>query len=78
MLAEIKEVRSTRATQRAARKRQGGSPGQEIATVAVVGYTNAVGGSYSCLYSLFYICSSYIRMIKKMFCELFPGEIYIM
>ncbi|KAI3451890.1 hypothetical protein Pfo_008555 [Paulownia fortunei] len=41
LLSEIKEVRRTRAMQRAARKRQGGSPGQEIATVAVVGYTNA-------------------------------------
>lgn len=43
MLSEIKEVRRTRALQRAARKRHGGSDGQEIPTVAVVGYTNAVG-----------------------------------
>ncbi|KAK6125338.1 hypothetical protein DH2020_040919 [Rehmannia glutinosa] len=42
LLSEIKEVRRTRAMQRAARKRQGVSPGQEIATVAVVGYTNAL------------------------------------
>lgn len=41
MLSEIKEVRRTRAVQRASRKRQGGSQGEEIATVAVVGYTNA-------------------------------------
>ncbi|EYU44525.1 hypothetical protein ABFS82_08G061400 [Erythranthe guttata] len=41
LLSEIKEVRSTRAIQRAARRRQGSSPGQEIPTVAVVGYTNA-------------------------------------
>ncbi|XP_073141654.1 GTP-binding protein At3g49725, chloroplastic isoform X3 [Henckelia pumila] len=42
LLSEIKEVRRTRAVQRASRKRQGGSEGQEIATVAVVGYTNAL------------------------------------
>ncbi|KAL2485219.1 GTP-binding protein [Abeliophyllum distichum] len=41
LLAEIKEVRRTRALQRAARKRQKDSQGKEIATVAVVGYTNA-------------------------------------
>ncbi|KZV29907.1 GTP-binding protein chloroplastic [Dorcoceras hygrometricum] len=41
LLSEIKDVRRTRAVQRASRKRQGGSQGQEIATVAVVGYTNA-------------------------------------
>lgn len=56
LLSEIEEVRKTRALQRAARKRQGGSPGQEIPTVAVVGYTNAVGGSY--LMCLFCICSN--------------------
>ncbi|KAK4367874.1 hypothetical protein RND71_011666 [Anisodus tanguticus] len=39
--SEIKEVRRTRALQRAARRRHGGSDGQEIPTVAVVGYTNA-------------------------------------
>ncbi|XP_073065301.1 GTP-binding protein At3g49725, chloroplastic [Primulina eburnea] len=39
LLSEIEEVRRTRAVQRASRKRHGGS--QEIATVAVVGYTNA-------------------------------------
>lgn len=43
LLSEIKEVRRTRALQRAARKRHGGSDGQSLATVAVVGYTNAVG-----------------------------------
>ncbi|CAN4079817.1 unnamed protein product [Withania somnifera] len=41
LLSEIKEVRRTRALQRAARKRHGGADGQEIPTVAVVGYTNA-------------------------------------
>ncbi|CAA0839700.1 GTP-binding protein - chloroplastic [Striga hermonthica] len=41
LLSEIKEVRRTRAVQRAARKREGESLGQELATVAVVGYTNA-------------------------------------
>ncbi|KAG5623773.1 hypothetical protein H5410_008991 [Solanum commersonii] len=41
LLSEIKEVRRTRELQRAARKRHGGSDGQEIPTVAVVGYTNA-------------------------------------
>ncbi|KAL3617385.1 hypothetical protein CASFOL_038798 [Castilleja foliolosa] len=41
LLSEIKEVRRTRAMQRVARRRQGVSPGQEIPTVAVVGYTNA-------------------------------------
>ena len=43
----MKEVRRTRALQRAARKRHGGANGQGIATVAVVGYTNAVGGQIS-------------------------------
>lgn len=47
MLSEIKEVRRTRALQRAARKRHGGSDGQSLATVAVVGYTNAVGDQNS-------------------------------
>ncbi|VFQ75360.1 unnamed protein product [Cuscuta campestris] len=41
LLSEIKEVRRTRALQRASRKRHGGSDGHSIATVAVVGYTNA-------------------------------------
>ncbi|PSR87905.1 GTP-binding protein [Actinidia chinensis var. chinensis] len=41
LLYEMKEVRRTRALQRAARKRHGGANGQGIATVAVVGYTNA-------------------------------------
>lgn len=41
LLSEIADVRRTRATQRAARKRKERSPGQEIPTVAVVGYTNA-------------------------------------
>lgn len=43
LLSQIEEVRRTRALQRAARKRHGGSDGQGLATVAVVGYTNAVG-----------------------------------
>lgn len=41
MLSQIEEVRRTRALQRAARKRRGGLEGQSLATVAVVGYTNA-------------------------------------
>ncbi|WOG92990.1 hypothetical protein DCAR_0312269 [Daucus carota subsp. sativus] len=41
LLSEIKEVRRTRALQRASRKRQGRSDGQDMATIAVVGYTNA-------------------------------------
>ncbi|XP_047952286.1 GTP-binding protein At3g49725, chloroplastic [Salvia hispanica] len=41
LLAEIADVRRTRAMQRAARKRHERLPGQEIPTVAVVGYTNA-------------------------------------
>ncbi|KAL8125042.1 GTP-binding protein At3g49725, chloroplastic isoform X2 [Apium graveolens] len=40
LLSEIKEVRRTRALQRASRKRQG-ADGQDMATIAVVGYTNA-------------------------------------
>ncbi|WJX59294.1 hypothetical protein P8452_44633 [Trifolium repens] len=41
LLTQIDEVRRTRAVQRAGRKRHGGSSGQRLATVAVVGYTNA-------------------------------------
>ncbi|KAE9599697.1 putative GTP-binding protein, middle [Lupinus albus] len=41
LLSQIEEVRRTRAVQRAGRKRHGGSFGQGLATVAVVGYTNA-------------------------------------
>ncbi|KAL7231619.1 hypothetical protein ACSBR2_009785 [Camellia fascicularis] len=41
LLSEIQEVRRTRALQRAARKRHGGENGQDMVTVAVVGYTNA-------------------------------------
>lgn len=41
LLLEIKEVRRTRALQRASRKRRGGSHGQDMQTVAIVGYTNA-------------------------------------
>lgn len=44
LLAQIEEVRRTRALQRSARKRHGGLYGQGLATVAVIGYTNAVGG----------------------------------
>lgn len=43
LLTQIEEVRRTRALQRAARRRHGGMHGQVLATVAVVGYTNAVG-----------------------------------
>lgn len=41
LLAQIEDVRRTRAIQRSSRKRHGGSFGQELITVAVVGYTNA-------------------------------------
>ncbi|KAF7828590.1 GTP-binding protein [Senna tora] len=41
LLSRIEEVRRTRALQRAGRKRQGGSSGQGLSTIAVVGYTNA-------------------------------------
>ncbi|KAJ0967715.1 hypothetical protein J5N97_024632 [Dioscorea zingiberensis] len=41
LLAQIEEVRRTRALQRASRKRHGGPQGQGLATVAIVGYTNA-------------------------------------
>ncbi|KAL2665749.1 hypothetical protein AAZV13_02G240600 [Glycine max] len=41
LLSQIEEVRRTRALQRAGRKRRGGSSGEGLATVAVVGYTNA-------------------------------------
>ncbi|XP_010535291.1 PREDICTED: GTP-binding protein At3g49725, chloroplastic-like, partial [Tarenaya hassleriana] len=41
LLSQIEEVRRTRALQRAARKRRGRIEGQDLATVAVVGYTNA-------------------------------------
>jgi len=44
LLSQIEEVRRTRALQRAGRRRRGGSPGQGLPTVAVVGYTNAVSG----------------------------------
>ncbi|KAJ0097745.1 hypothetical protein Patl1_28462 [Pistacia atlantica] len=41
LLTQIEDVRRTRALQRAARRRHGGLHGQGLATVAVVGYTNA-------------------------------------
>ncbi|PKU76207.1 GTP-binding protein [Dendrobium catenatum] len=41
LLVQIDEVRRTRALQRSARRRHGGSNGHGLATVAVVGYTNA-------------------------------------
>ncbi|KAG8062441.1 hypothetical protein GUJ93_ZPchr0003g16751 [Zizania palustris] len=41
LLAQIEDVRRTRAIQRSNRKRHGSSFGQELVTVAVVGYTNA-------------------------------------
>uniref|UniRef100_A0ACD5WAL9 Uncharacterized protein n=1 Tax=Avena sativa TaxID=4498 RepID=A0ACD5WAL9_AVESA len=41
LLAQIEDVRRTRAIQRSSRKRHGGSFGQELVTIAVVGYTNA-------------------------------------
>lgn len=50
LMSQIEEVRRTRALQRAGRKRQGDSFGQGLATVAVVGYTNAVSSLYICLF----------------------------
>ncbi|KAJ7944563.1 GTP-binding protein, chloroplastic [Quillaja saponaria] len=41
LISQIEGIRRTRALQRAGRKRSGGSSGQGLATVAVVGYTNA-------------------------------------
>ncbi|KAM1175045.1 hypothetical protein ACFX2I_027509 [Malus domestica] len=41
LLSQIQDVRRTRAVQRAGRKNHGGSYGQGLPTVAVVGYTNA-------------------------------------
>ncbi|XP_078436019.1 GTP-binding protein, HflX [Wolffia australiana] len=41
LLAQIEEVRRTRALQRSSRKRHGGSDGRGLSTVAIVGYTNA-------------------------------------
>ncbi|XP_048232306.1 GTP-binding protein At3g49725, chloroplastic [Ricinus communis] len=41
LLSQIREVRRTRAVQRAARKRDDGLHNKGLATVAVVGYTNA-------------------------------------
>ncbi|KAK7251005.1 hypothetical protein RIF29_33856 [Crotalaria pallida] len=41
LLTQIEEVHRTRAVQVVDRKRHGGSYGQVLATVAVVGYTNA-------------------------------------
>ncbi|KAM7265739.1 hypothetical protein ACFE04_003422 [Oxalis oulophora] len=41
LLSQIEDVRRTRTLQRAARKRQGELQGQSLATVAIVGYTNA-------------------------------------
>ncbi|KAM0949936.1 putative GTP-binding protein, middle [Dioscorea sansibarensis] len=41
LLSQIEEVRRTRALQRASRRRHGGTEGQGLSTVAIVGYTNA-------------------------------------
>ncbi|CAF2110632.1 unnamed protein product [Brassica napus] len=41
LLSQIKEAQRTRLLQRAARKRQSGLEGKNLATIAVVGYTNA-------------------------------------
>ncbi|KAL6530006.1 hypothetical protein OROMI_028651 [Orobanche minor] len=67
LLSEIKEVRRTRAMQRAARRRQGGTQGQEIATVAVVGYTNA---GKSTLVSA--LSNSYIYCDDRLFATVDP------
>lgn len=44
LLSQIEEVQQTRALQCSARKSHGSSYGHGLATVAVVGYTNAVSG----------------------------------
>ncbi|CAN8278457.1 unnamed protein product [Cochlearia groenlandica] len=41
LLSQIKDAQRTRLLQRATRKRQGGLAGKSLATIAVVGYTNA-------------------------------------
>ncbi|XP_019173102.1 PREDICTED: GTP-binding protein At3g49725, chloroplastic [Ipomoea nil] len=67
LLSEIKEVRRTRALQRASRKRHAGSIGQDIATVAVVGYTNA---GKSTLVSA--LTDSYLYSDDRMFATVDP------
>nr|GMC67991.1 GTP-binding protein At3g49725, chloroplastic [Ipomoea batatas] len=67
LLSEIKEVRRTRALQRASRKRHAGSNGQDIATVAVVGYTNA---GKSTLVSA--LTDSYLYSDDRMFATVDP------
>lgn len=73
MLSQIEEVRRTRAVQRAARKRCGGSNGQGLATVAVVGYTNAVGGQNENVIVFYLLQQNEHNMVS---CFL-TGEIYV-
>lgn len=76
LLYEMKEVRRTRALQRAARKRHGGANGQGIATVAVVGYTNAVGGQKSNRsISIIYRSNAITYFLFTAILSSFPGEI---
>lgn len=65
-MSQIEEVRRTRALQRAARKRHGGSNGQGLVTIAVVGYTNAVGGLNEIIFAF---CCNYSNNINIRFCD---------
>jgi hypothetical protein len=82
LLTQIEDVRRTRALQRSSRKRHGGSFGQELVTVAVVGYTNAVCGSTEIVLSLclWQIYSSRISLCKYIwaFYSLTEAKFFIM
>lgn len=56
-MAEIEDVRRTRAVQRAGRRKQGILDAPGLATVAVVGYTNAVSALrlLQLIFTLFFI-----------------------
>lgn len=71
LLTQIEEVRRTRAVQRAARKRRGGLDGQGLATVAVVGYTNAVGGHNLTKTSPFNYHTNKLELLMFFFSTLF-------
>ncbi|XP_050206952.1 GTP-binding protein At3g49725, chloroplastic [Mercurialis annua] len=67
LLLQIKEVRRTRAVQRAARKRHDGAQNTGLATVAVVGYTNA--GKSTMVSAL---SDSYLYSDSRLFATLDP------
>lgn len=67
-MSQIEEVRRTRALQRAARKRHGGSYGQGLVTVAVVGYTNAVGDLNDIIFTTSY---NFIHSLKQLILHVF-------